>query len=423
MRRPRLWILLALLSLGLLLAARPPHPAAADNPDGLYTVRERFGVGLVTAHPADPGFPGRLADYAGAETLGFGWYADWSMRANPERPAGIEYAQMLSLEPWREGQPTAAHLATLREVADANPGALWIVGNEPDHLGQGNCTPGEYAGIYHRAYTFLKSADPTAQVAIGGIVMPSPIRLMWLERTLDAYRAAYGHLPGHDPMPVDVWNTHVQLLRENWWDGEVTYTGRCCDGGAWGALAPVGLDPADPDVRAAALQLTSCDNTNGTLFAQQIRDLRQFLVDHGQGDKPLIISEYGVLMPDVLLSGGERDVLRLMHDTFTFLLTATDPVLGYSEDGGRLVQRWLWFSLNTPLPTWVPDPVDPRKGSWEGFNGSLYDYAEPTALTPFGELFRDYVAAASSSSVLPTPFPTLEPDRPVSLHVPMVVRR
>ena len=141
-------------------------------------------------------------------------------------------------------------------------------------------------------------------------------------------------------MPVDVWNTHVQLLRENWWDGEVTYTGRCCDGGAWGALAPVGLDPADPDVRAAALQLTSCDNTNGTLFAQQIRDLRQFLVDHGQGDKPLIISEYGVLMPDVLLSGGERrPALYARHIHLSAHGHRPGPRL--LEDGGRLCSAGL----------------------------------------------------------------------------------
>lgn len=401
-------------------AAALPRPTLAQGPDGLYTVRERFGIGLATAHPQYPDFPGRLSDYAGVEDLGFGWYADWGARVEPERPAGIEYAQMLSLEAWRAGMPAASYLDHLREVAAANPGALWIVGNEPDHMGQGNCTPQEYADIYHRAYTFLRETDPSAQVAIGGIVMPSPLRLMWLEQVLDAYRAAYSHLPGHDPMPVDVWNTHVQLLRENWWDTGYEYAGKCAISGTWGAQIPPGLDPYDGKVRSAALQLSSCDNTNAALFRQQIIDLRWWLVAHGQGDKPLIISEYGVLMPDLLLANGERDVLAFMEDTFDFLLSAADPRLGYSADGGRLVQRWLWFSLNAPLPTWIPDPSDPKRGYWDGFNGSLYDFEEPSTRSPFGELFYSYVAAATLDPPPLTPIPT-PPTAPSHwLHIPVL---
>jgi hypothetical protein len=34
-------------------------------------------------------------------------------------------------------------------MARRNPGRLWLVGNEPDVIWQGNSTPAEYARAYH----------------------------------------------------------------------------------------------------------------------------------------------------------------------------------------------------------------------------------------------------------------------------------
>jgi len=388
MMRHRLSILLAVgfvasVTFGAILLCAGVSGA---SPASTYTTRERFGVGLVTSCVGQPGSPNEVADYAGAEDLGFGWYADWRMRLDPPSLRDIEYVQTLDTEPWKSASPDESYLQNVRSVTEHNPGALWIVGNEPDHPDQGNCTPAEYADVYHRAFHFLKAIDPTARVAIGGLVMPSPLRLVWLEQCLTEYQNRYG-----TAMPVEVWNIHMQLLRENWWDTRApAYHGRCCYTGTWGCGCPVGLNPFDDAVRAAALSdLTSCDNADPVLFQQLIWSFREWLVEHDQGDKPLIISEYGVLMPDLLLTNGADDVLRFMNVTFTFMLTASDPVLGYSDDGDRLVQRWLWYSLNGPLPEWV---LIGENWCWSGFNGSLYDCQHPDRLTPFGDFFRDYVA-------------------------------
>lgn len=374
---------LTFLVWGLLV---PPVPGRAEGPSVAappYTPRQRLGVGLVTAAEGLDGFPGRLSDYGGLDALGLGWYADWGVRLDPERPHGIEYAQVLSVGPWRSDPVPADYLERIAAVARANPGALWIVGNEPEHPGQGNCRPEEYARIYHRAHTHLKSVDPTAQVAIGGIVFPSPLRLWWLERVLEAYRSEYGV-----EIPVDVWNTHMQILRENWWEQDYRYDGNCCVGGSWGAGYPVGMNPYDPVVREAALSdLSSCDSADAGLLREFVWEMRRWLVDHGQADKPLIITEYGVLMPNDRLRNGAADVIAFMESTFAFLFTATDPELGYSADGGRLVQRWLWYSLNAPLPECHPD-----YGCTSEYNGALYDWRAPDTLTPYGEAFARQAA-------------------------------
>jgi len=76
-----------------------------------------------------------------------------------------------------------------------------------------------------------------------------------------------------------------------------------------------------------------------------------------------------------------------MHETFDFMLSASDEATGYPADGNRLVQQWLWFSVNVPLTE---------------FNGSLYDY-QTRQMTIFGEAYRDYVAAARAGTLSALP--------------------
>jgi hypothetical protein len=71
-----------------------------------------------------------------------------------------------------------------------------------------------------------------------------------------------------------------------------------------------------------------------------------------------------------------------MRETFDFLVNTQDPELGYPADGNRLVQQWLWYSVNE-------QPFDETTGV--GFNGALFNYLHPEEITPFGVLFRDYV--------------------------------
>ncbi len=66
----------------------------------------------------------------------------------------------------------------------------WLIGNEMDRVDFGSdyCSrqdeilPELYAQAYHEIYYAIKSADQTAQVAIGGMAEFTPLRSQYLER-------------------------------------------------------------------------------------------------------------------------------------------------------------------------------------------------------------------------------------------------
>ena len=345
-------VLVAIILLGAVLCS--PFAVPAGESDTLYTKRQRFGVSVARSFTGIPDFPGHPTSFFGVEDLGFGWWSDWSWDLSPWTTDDIEFAQVIS------GKPRPK----LEEAVRANPGSLWIIGNEPETRGQGEFYPWEYAEMYHDLYYFVKGLDPESRVAIGGVVMPSPLRLKWLDICLDHYAITYG-----EPMPVDVWNIHVQILQERRDD--------------WGCGIPFGLDDQE------GLLYEIIDNCDPYIFKQLVRDFRRWMYARGEGDRPLIISEYGVLMPSSYLPRGDRSVLDFMEITFDFMLSERDPVIGYAADGGRLVQRWMWFSLNFPFYDVMPG----------GFNGALYYWEDPAELTIFGEFFADYVQREEMSHV------------------------
>lgn len=347
-------------------------PALAPAP-ALYAPRERFGFGL--SHRI-----GEITRYD-VSLLQAGWYADWSYTADPPRPAGLEYAQLVPV-----GRAAQVDLGRVRETALAQPGSLWFIGNEPERRALraptadehfADLTPAEYATIYHDLHQAIKQADPTAQVAIGGVVQPSPLRLRWLDLALESYQAQYGA-----PMPVDVWNIHIQIMRE-----KRDHAG--CEG-CWGADIPQGIDDAQE-----GLMLEVSDNADLELLKELVWAFRRWMQERGQQDKPLVISEYGVLMPSEYLGAtkeeGDRIVQQFMLGSFDFFLETRDEALGYPRDQHRLVQRWLWYSLNE-----APYHYDERLAAWIGFNGSLFDWQTrewPGALTPLGQAFAAYTEA------------------------------
>jgi len=336
-------------------------------------VSYRFGVNVA------PGY-GSISDYDLSQLGRIGWYHDWSTKVHAPRPGGIEFAQTIRLRddpihPELDYWPPA--WGAIEAAIRANSGALWFIGNEPDRAdfvdgspaGQDNCLPHEYAERYHACYTFIKSRDPRAQVSAAAIVQPSALRLRWLDLVLDAYQARYGQ-----PMPVDVWNIHVQILHEM--------------RGSYGCEIPPGL----PDDQGE-LWLPE-PSVNADVFRDKIVLFRTWMRDRGQRQKPLVISEYGVVWPSGygFLGGrdkarGDQMVIDFMRNTFDYCLNATDPALGYSADGDRLVQRWAWYSLNMPLSDFTVSPPDITNA-----NGSLYDSREPQPRTPthFGVAYRDY---------------------------------
>ncbi len=239
----------------------------------------RFGVGQVRHS---------VMSY-GVSSLNLGWYLDWGTVVSPPAPGGMEYAQTLRVN---SGGYSPSGTALAERIV-ANPGALWLVGNEPDCVHQDNVLPQVYAQVYRDAYTFIKGLDPTARLAVGGIVQPTPLRMQYLDLVLDTYAALYGK-----PLPTDAWNIHTFILREASCAPESPYKDSC-----WGAGIPPGIAVYH------GMLYTLDDIDRQDVFQQRIVQFRQWMQDRGYRDKPLIITEYGTLLPYYLDNGTLAEIV------------------------------------------------------------------------------------------------------------------
>ena len=305
---------------------------------GLHTLRQRLGVGAASLE----------VNSELAEELGFGWYLDWTARAHRSDSIAVGYVPMIRLK-GGDAQPSGEGLAT---AVTGNPRALWLIGNEPDVRWQDGVEADAYARLYHDLYAALKDLDPTCQVAIGGISQPTPLRLDYLDLILEAYEDQFG-----EPMPVDVWNVHNFILREE------------RDG--WGVDIPPGMSQQVGVLREIA------DHDDVQIFRQQLVDMRRWMSKRGEQGKPLIVSEFGILMPQDYGFPPER-VEEFMLNTFEFMRTATDREIGYPADGYRLVQRWCWYSLaDTVYPTGNLVSLDSGELTSIGRAFRTYAYSTP----------------------------------------------
>jgi hypothetical protein len=326
-------------------------PAATTH----YGGHPRWGIGVST---------GPITRYDVAP-LRLGWYLNWRATAEPARPGGVDYAQMVRVK----GGTLRPETEMIATIAQANPGSLWLIGNEPDVKWQDNVEPSVYASLYQEAYTAIKGADPSARVAIGGITQPTPIRLRYLEQVLDAYEQQFGM-----EAPMDAWHVHNFILRE--------------ERGSWGVDIPPGL----PDERGVLYGIQ--DSGNLETFRRQIVGFRRWMAERGYQNRALVVSEYGILMPEEYSFPPER-VTHFLTGTFDFFTDAVDPALGYPEDGDRLVQRWCWYSLDSP-DTYYPTGrlIDPATGEMTAV-GRGWD-RHVTALFPW----RDEESCSSWSAIL-----------------------
>jgi hypothetical protein len=368
----------ALLSLTLAVSEPPSTQASPST----LTARERFG--FVAA------WSGGWREEYDIDRLGAGWYVEGASRACALSPGGMDRAALIQVRNYT-GIPS-----WLGSRIDNHPGTIWLIGNEPDCIYHDNKTPEEYAEIYHELYTFIKDRDPTSQVSPGGIVQPTDLRLQWLDRVLGAYRAEHGVL-----MPVDVWNIHNLILREA--------------RGDWGCDIPPGInadhgsliDPQETDSMA--------------IFRDQIGAFRQWMKDNGYRNRPLIVTEYGILMPAEydFYPDPDFDTARVnafMSKTAEYFMNADDSLIGYPADGNRLVQRWAWFSLD--WPPWTHD----FQG---GFNGNLFD-PDTMAITGHGLHFAgltsslpslDYVELSPGLFSIPPVGGSVEPGQTITHSV------
>jgi len=99
---------------------------------------------------------------------------------------------------------------------DANPGKIWIIGNEPNLTGQDGLTPTEYARMYWTYYDFISSRDPTARfatAACSGDAVPGNV-----DGTISYWNQVFTvwhNLHGATDMPVDIWNFHCYATTAN----------------------------------------------------------------------------------------------------------------------------------------------------------------------------------------------------------------
>lgn len=301
-------------------------------------------------------------DFPFLTELGVGWVLNFGVSFNLNLPEGIDYAPVIRMngrstvtgEPLAEVEfeiPLTDSSGGLGPMVAAHPGELWLVGNEVDRVYiQDDVMPDVYAKAYHDVYHFIKQRDPSAQIAISGLVEVTPGRLQYLDLVWQSYLDRYGV-----PMPVDVWNMHVYILPE-----------KKADGSPSRAAIANGTDPAlailESDLTPNQCHLANvycyAEHDNMNIFAGQVIAMRQWMKAHGQQNKPLILSEFSLLYPYLPENGGcylqdengncftpER-VSQFMVNAFNYLETAVDPNLGYPMDDNRLVQSWLWYAVN-----------------------------------------------------------------------------
>ncbi|HSH02158.1 MAG TPA: hypothetical protein VLL52_06515 [Anaerolineae bacterium] len=284
----------------------------------------------------------------------------------------------------------------------ATPGQLWIIGNEPDVRGfQDETMPDMYARAYHEIYTFIKQYDPSAKVSIAGLSTITPGRLNYLDQVWDSYIARYGH-----PIPVDAWNMHLYILAEVQQHTANSPTPLYADGqyalgtspslGKWSPLP--GLSDYTQECARSRVYCRA-EHDSFSIFREQIIAMRQWMKDHGQQEKPLLLSEFSLLYPYITDADGNCEYLQdefqncftpqrvnaYMDSTVNYLLSATDPNLGPSFDNGRLVQQWLWFSL------WADPESSGGSSNLLLPNYSDYTPGDLDALSEIGQNYHTHV--------------------------------
>jgi hypothetical protein len=328
--------------------------------------------------------------------LRIGWYLDYHALAAPDEPNGADYAPVIRIQQVGADQYAYAPSgAALTAVIAGNPGAVWLVGNEPDSIWQDNLEPHVYAAAYHELYYLIKGEDPTARIFAGSIVQPTSIRLLYLDMVLDSYRESFA-----EQLPVDGWSIHNFILNEVEWEG---CTGDIC----WGAWIPPGINVPHGEI------LLPDDHDSVALFVERIERFRQWMADRGYHGLPVYISEFGILAPPDYYSGFPPSrVNAFMNNTFDYLLNTTDHRLGDPNDEYRVIQELSWFSTNNyDFNGWLYEPIGP----------GIYQ------LSPMGLNYAAYVAGIVSevdlypSRIFTDPASPYSPTEPVTITLKATV--
>jgi hypothetical protein len=295
---------------------------------------------------------------------------DWQAVTNPSLPEGVEYIRVLRLR--NDLYPQT--LDSLPAWVEANPGSVWVIGNEPDttYENQDALLAEVYADRYYELATLIRQLDPSAKLGFGPVVQPTPIRIRYLTRAWNRLVSDAGNYSAASRL-IDIWTPHSFILNED-----------TAFGNHWGTGVPPGFEFDHDD--AFIIDVNHLYLTYSTdIFEQRINEFRTWMDSIGEGEKALWITEYGSLFPPEDPPGGpdyynvsDELTTGFMLDTFDFMLNANDDNIGMPADGNQLVQRWFWYSLN-----------DHRYH----FGGSVYnpDYPEfGNQITQVGQNFIGY---------------------------------
>jgi len=365
-----------LILVTFLLFASTVSPVRAQEPPFANC---RLGVGGA--------YNPHVGDYDIAQ-LNIGRYENWNTNSDPYTnlglPADVEFVQTVRVhqdkgDEWfgpprvyaSNAYKVRPDLPTIASVAASQPGSLWLIGSEIERVdwwefggwsGQDEILPEVYATAFHEIQDVIKTADPTAKIAIGGIVEATPLRLWYLDRVWDSYYTQYGYSMSDD---IDVWNIHGFILREV--------------RNSWGAEIPAGLNNIGGFLFGANIATVAAAHHEITYFQQFTEAFREWMAAHGERNKPLINTEYGILYKEL---GGyqitDQQVNDYLSDTLYYMLTATDQETGFPADKNRLVQSWFWYSLDDT--------------NW---NGNLFN-PNTKNLTTFGTTWRDKVTSPTN---------------------------
>ncbi len=266
-------------------------------------------------------------------------------------------------------------------------------------------TPEKYAERFYEVATIIKATDPTALVGFGSIVQPTPIRIRYLERSLERLlelaqpsekekkkkKKKKKKKRNENPFDlIDIWTIHNFILNEQEYSA--------LDPDYWGADIPPGFICPEDCFDAFIVENFNYSVTYSIdIFRDRICLFRDWLKSIGEQNKPLWVTEYGSLFPDWEIACPDcglppyspykewptsRDNIQYMLDTFDFLMYSTNRTYGMPFDGNKLVQRWYWYSLNGYVKI-IPDRAS--------YGGSLFDPENNKEITSQGIAYKKYV--------------------------------
>ena len=134
--------------------------------------------------------------------------------------------------------------------------------------------------------------------------------------------------------------------------------------------------------------IENIETVNFFRFRDRLIAFRQWMKNLGPSEqaKPLWITEYGSLFrPDNGIS--EQQTAAFMEATFNYMLgpDGKDPRLGYAPDEYRLVQKWMWYSLNGPMDAFGGTLINPQTNMLTTVGNRFVLYNPSSAIVPVSD--------------------------------------